>query len=149
MKNKSCVLVCVTPQSECESLIKSGALIAKEKGVVLEVLSVFHQKDGFSPDPSVLEKLYRCAKEENAQMSVYFNDSPAIVAAVHAKKKECIDIVVGFPKEQSTRFVPTLRALVPDITISMVDVQDNGKIYRMIPKSEEPHYEIVGAGKKD
>ena len=148
MKAKSCVLVCVTPQSECERLIKAGALIAKEKELPLEVLSVFHQKDGFNPDPTVLEKLYRCAKEEKAQMSVYFNDSPALVTAVHAKKKGCVDIVVGFPKEQSNQFVPTLRAIVPDITISMVDVEDNGKIYRMIPKSEEPHYEIVGAGKK-
>lgn len=147
MKAKSCVLVCVTPQNECERLIQSGALIAKEKDIPLEVLSVFHQKDGFNPDPAVLENLYRCAKDENAQMSVYFNDSPAIVAAIHAKKKDCSDIVVGFPKEQSTRFVPTLRTLVPDITISMVDVEDNGKIYRMIPKSEEPHYEIVGAVK--
>lgn len=149
MKDKSCVLVCVTPQSECERLIKSGALLAKEKGVALEVLSVFHEKDGFCPNPAVLEELYSCAKEKNAQMSVYFNDSPAIVAAVHAKKKGAVDIVVGFPKERSTQFISAMHTLVPDIPISMVDVDDNGKIYRMIPQAKEPHYEIVGAGRKN
>ena len=87
MKSKNCVLVCVTPQSKCEQLIRSGSLIAQQYGVPLEVLSVFHERDGFSPDPAVLEDLYECAKNENAQMSVYFNDSPAILAAVIAKKK--------------------------------------------------------------
>ncbi|MDD6219447.1 MAG: hypothetical protein PUB85_00425 [Clostridia bacterium] len=149
MNDKSCVLVCVTPQSECERLIKSGSLIAKEKGVPLEVLSVFHERDGISPDPSVLEELYGCAREENAQMSVYFNDSPAIVAAVYAKKKGAVTIVAGFPKERSTHFISSLHTLLPDIPISMVDVDDNGKIYRMLPQNEQPHYEIVGSGKNN
>ena len=69
MKSKNCVLVCVTPQSKCEQLIRSGSLIAQQYGVPLEVLSVFHERDGFSPDPAVLEDLYECAKNENAQMS--------------------------------------------------------------------------------
>ena len=55
MKSKNCVLVCVTPQSKCEQLIRSGSLIAQQYGVPLEVLSVFHERDGFSPDPAVLE----------------------------------------------------------------------------------------------
>ena len=125
MKSKNCVLVCVTPQSKCEQLIRSGSLIAQQYGVPLEVLSVFHERD--------------------AQMSVYFNDSPAILAAVIAKKKGAVDIVTGFPKERSTHFVSALHTLVPDIQISMVDVDDNGKIYRMIPQEAQPHYEMVGA----
>ena len=145
MKSKNCVLVCVTPQSKCEQLIRSGSLIAQQYGVPLEVLSVFHERDGFSPDPAVLEDLYECAKSESAQMSVYFNDSPAILAAVIAKKKGAVDIVTGFPKERSTHFVSALHTLVPDIQISMVDVDDNGKIYRMIPQEAQPHYEMVGA----
>ena len=111
----------------------------------LEVLSGFHERDGFSPDPAVLEDLYECAKNENAQMGVYFNDSPAILAAVIAKKKGAVDIVTGFPKERSTHFVSALHTLVPDIQISMVDVDDNGKIYRMIPQEAQPRYEMVGA----
>ena len=145
MKSKNCVLVCVTPQSKCEQLIRSGSLIVQQYGVPLEVLSVFHERDGFSPDPAVLEDLYECAKNENAQMSVYFNDSPAILAAVIAKKKGAVDIVTGFPKERSTHFVSALHTLVPDIQISMVDVDDNGKIYRMIPHEAQPNYEMVGA----
>ena len=78
-------------------------------------------------------------------MSVYFNDSPAILAAVIAKKKGAVDIVTGFPKERSTHFVSALHTLVPDIQISMVDVDDNGKIYRMIPQEAQPHYEMIGA----
>ena len=56
-----------------------------------------------------------------------------------------VDIVTGFPKERSTHFVSALHTLVPDIQISMVDVDDNGKIYRMIPQEAQPHYEMVGA----
>lgn len=145
MKRKNCVLVCVTPQSKCEQLIRSGSVIAKQYGVPLEVLSVFHERDGVSPDPAVLEELYECARSENAQMSVYFNDSPAILAAVIAKKKGAVDIVTGFPKERSSHFVSALHTLVPDIQISMVDVDDNGKIYRMIPQDAQQHYEMVGA----
>lgn len=145
MKNNSCVLVCVTPQKQCEQLIRSGAVIARQYGVPLEVLSVFHERDGSSPDPQVLEKLYECARNENARMSVYFNDSPAILSAVIAKKKGAVDIVVGFPKERSTHFVSSLRMLLPDVQISMVDVDDGGKIYRMIPQEAQQQYEIVGA----
>ena len=107
MKSKNCVLVCVTPQSKCEQLIRSGSLIAQQYGVPL--------------------------------------DSPAILAAVIAKKKGAVDIVTGFPKERSTHFVSALHTLVPDIQISMVDVDDNGKIYRMIPQEAQPRYEMVGA----
>lgn len=145
MKNNSCVLVCVTPQKQCEQLIRSGAVIARQYGVPLEVLSVFHERDGSSPDPQVLEELYECARNENARMSVYFNDSPAILSAVIAKKKGAVDIVVGFPKERSTHFVSSLRMLLPDVQISMVDVDDGGKIYRMIPQEAQQQYEIVGA----
>lgn len=145
MKNNSCVLVCVTPQKQCEQLIRSGAVIARQYGVPLEVLSVFHERDGSSPDPQVLEELYECARNENARMSVYFNDSPAILSAVIAKKKGAVDIVVGFPKEHSTHFVSSLRMLLPDVQISMVDVDDGGKIYRMIPQEAQQQYEIVGA----
>ncbi len=145
MKNNSCVLVCVTPQKQCEQLIRSGAVIARQYGVPLEVLSVFHERDGASPDPKVLEELYECARKENAQMSVYFNDSPVILSAVIAKKKGAVDIVVGFPKERSTHFVSSLRMLLPDVQISMVDVDDGGKIYRMIPQEAQQQYEIVGA----
>lgn len=55
MKSKNCVLVCVTPQSKCEQLIRSGSVIAKQYGVPLEVLSVFHERDGVSPIPRFLK----------------------------------------------------------------------------------------------
>ena len=67
------------------------------------------------------------------------------LAAVIAKKKGAVDIVTGFPKERSSHFVSALHTLVPDIQISMVDVDDNGKIYRMIPQDAQQHYEMVGA----
>lgn len=144
MKSKNCVLVCVTPQSKCEQLIRSGSVIAKQHGVPLEVLSVFHERDGVSPDPAVLEELYECARSENAQMSVYFNDSPAILAAVIAKRRAPLISSPASP-ERSSHFVSALHTLVPDIQISMVDVDDNGKIYRMIPQDAQQHYEMVGA----
>lgn len=144
MKDKSCVLVCVTPQLECERLIQAGSQIAKELGLNLEVLSVFQQKDGFKPNPEVLEHLYECARIENANMSVYFNDNPAILAAVYAKKYGAKTIVAGFPKERSTQFIASIHTLIPDIPISMVDNNDSSKIYHIIPQEKQPKYEIIG-----
>lgn len=144
MNDKSCVLVCVTPQLECERLIQSGAQIAKELNLGLEVLSVFHEKEGFKPNSQALEHLYECAKLENAHMSVYFNDNPAILSAVYAKKYGAKTIVAGFPKERSTHFIASIHTLVPDIPISMVDINDGCKIYHIIPPEKEPQYEAIG-----
>lgn len=131
MSKNACVLVCVTSQPDCERLIRAGQKIAEEQHAPLQVVSIQRAEECFQPNSEVLEHLHQQAKAVNAEMTIYFNDSPAITAAVHAVKESAVNIVMGFPKENSAHFVEDVHMLAPDIPISMVD-SDN-KIYQMIP----------------
>ncbi len=131
MSKNACVLVCVTSQPNCERLIRAGKKIADGERVPLQVVSVQRAEECFQPNPEALEKLHQQAKAVNAEMTIYFNDSPAITAAVHAVKEGAVNIIMGFPKENSTHFVEDVHMLAPNIPISMVDSDD--KIYQMIP----------------
>lgn len=131
MSKDACVLVCVTSQPDCERLIRAGRKIADSERVLLQVVSVQRADECFRPNPEALEELYRQAKAVRAEMTIYFNDSPAITAAVHAVKEGAVNIVVGFPRENSAHFVEDVHMLAPEIPISMVDSGD--KIYQMLP----------------
>lgn len=131
MSKNACVLVCVTSQPDCERLIRAGQKIAEEQRAPLQVVSIQWAEECFQPNSEVLEHLHQQAKMVNAEMTIYFNDSPAITAAVHAVKENAVNIVMGFPKENSAHFVEDVHMLAPDIPISMVDCDD--KIYQMIP----------------
>ena len=123
MSKKACVLVCVTSQPDCERLIRAGKKIADGEGVPLQVVSVQRMEECFQPNSDTLERLHQQAKAVNAEMTIYFNDSRAITAAVN--------IVMGFPRENSAHFVEDVHLLAPEVPISMVDGDD--KIYQMIP----------------
>lgn len=125
------VIVCVTPQQSCARLIESGARIANESNLQLIVLAVFAQKDGMNADTAALENLYETARNENAQMSVYFNDDPGIVTAVVAKRENAQTLVTGFPRDDSSGYISAVHELVPDLPITMVDEDANE--YRILP----------------
>ena len=80
MSKKACVLVCVTSQPDCERLIRAGKKIADGEGVPLQVVSVQRMEECFQPNSDTLERLHQQAKAVNAEMTIYFNDSPAITA---------------------------------------------------------------------
>ena len=128
IKNETkCVLVCVTPQLSCERLIKAGELIAMENRMPLRVLSVFGETS------MILEALYEAARMADASMSIYFNDSPDILAAVVAHKENAGILVTGFPRERSSGFIAKIHEILPDIPIAMVD--ENSNISRILPQS--------------
>lgn len=127
------VLVCVTAQESCARLISAGADIASDGNLSLIVLSVFSKRDGLNADSAVLENLYECAREYSAQMRVYFNDSPELVAAVVAKKENAVTMVTGFPKQGSSSFIAHFHEILPDMPITMVD--EEGKAYHILPPS--------------
>ena len=107
----------------------------------MQVVSVQRMEECFQPNSDTLERLHQQAKAVNAEMTIYFNDSPAITAAVHAVKEGAVNIVMGFPRENSAHFVEDVHLLAPEVPISMVDGDD--KIYQMIP----PHPRRYGAEK--
>ena len=131
-----CVAVCVTPQESCARLIEAGARIAKEKGRPLAVLSVFKESSGLNANEGgALETLFECAGRFNASMNVYFNNSPALVIAVAAKKLGAVNLITGFPEEGSSGFIGRVHEILPELTITMVDKNMNE--YRILPTDKQ------------
>lgn len=129
-------MVCVTPQHSCARLIEAGARIAEREGVPLKVISVFRESNGLNANEGgALETLFECAKNFDASMNVYFNDSPALVIAVAAKKNNAVTLVTGFPAEGSSGFIARIHELLPELPVTMVD--NDLKEYRIIPVSPE------------
>jgi two-component system sensor histidine kinase KdpD len=135
-KKQPCVVVCVTPQESCARLIEAGADIAKQSGVSLVVLSVFRESCGLNANEGgVLENLFECAKKYDARMNIYFNNSPALVVAVAAKKLGAVNLVTGFPEEGSSGFIGRIHEILPELTITMVDKEMNR--YNIIPSDKQ------------
>lgn len=129
-------MVCVTPQQSCARLIEAGARIAAQENLPLSVISVFKEKNGLNANEGgALENLFECAKKYNAGMNIYFNDSPALVVAVSAKKNNASTLVTGFPAEGSSGFIARIHEILPELPITMVDNDSNE--YKIIPVSEE------------
>ncbi|MBR2868110.1 MAG: hypothetical protein IKB88_03445 [Clostridia bacterium] len=135
-KKQPCVVVCVTPQESCLRLIEAGAGIAGDSGLPLVVLSVFKESSGLNANEGgVLENLFECAKKYDAQMNIYFNNSPALVVAVAAKKLGAVNLVTGFPEEGSSGFIGRIHEILPELTITMVDKEMNR--YNIIPSDKQ------------
>ncbi len=131
-----CVMVCVTPQQSCRRLIEAGARIAKEENLPLAVISVFKEKNGFNANEGgTLENLFECAKKYDANMNIYFNDSPALVVAVSAKKNNASTLVTGFPAEGSSGFIARIHEILPELPITMVDNESSE--YKIIPVDKQ------------
>ncbi|MCR4615238.1 MAG: hypothetical protein K5756_03735 [Clostridiales bacterium] len=134
MSANRCILACVTPQLSCSKLIEVGKVLAKQHNANLEILCVFPQKACLNPDLEALCELQKVATDANAQMTIFFNDSPVFVISGYAVKKNTLTMLTGFPKEKSSRFVESFHSILPDIPISMVD--DDGKVYRIVPAED-------------
>ncbi len=131
-KKQPCVMVCVTPQQSCQRLIEAGARIAREENLPLSVISVFKQSSSLNAnEDGVLETLFGCAKKNNADMNIFFNDSPDLVVAVCAKKNNASTLVTGFPAEGSNGFIARIHEILPELPITMVD--GNSCEYKIIP----------------
>lgn len=131
------IMVCVTPQIACARLIEVGKVLADENNATLEILCVFPQKDCEHPDIEALTALQKVANDADAQMSIYFNDSPVLIASSFAAKTNALTVLTGFPRENSSNFVGVFHSLMPDIPVSMVD--GDGKVYRILPTATTAH----------
>lgn len=124
MDNTATVLVCVTDQLSCERLIQAGVALAEEYGgLPVRVLSVVRPELVTEETAATLQALYDKAAAQGADMTIYFNDTPAIMAAVHARQTDAVHLVVGTPGVDTNRFVETLKGLLPEIPLTMIDAQ--------------------------
>lgn len=136
INKQPCVMVCVTPQQSCQRLIEAGARIAREENLPLSVISVFKESNGFNANENgALENLFECARNYDAGMNIFFNDSPALVVAVCAKKHNASTLVTGFPAEGSSGFIARIHEILPELPITMVDGQSSE--YKIIPMDKE------------
>ena len=129
-ESASSVVVCVTDQYDCSRLIKAGRKIADEKGLSLHVLSVSPVKTMVKERCEELEFLREVSHESHAEMTVYYHDEPALVAASFIKKVRAQIVVTGMPGVESNGFITFLRYIFPDVIISMVSPA--GEIFNMI-----------------
>lgn len=136
MSRKPCVLVCATSQSSSEKLIEAGRTIAQREGLDLRVLNVQPSCSEQALDSEMVENLHQRCKSIGAEMTVYFNDYPDLVAASHARKYNAVNIITGFPGEKSSGFIARIHMLVPDVTISMVD-NENDTVYNLTPRTKD------------
>ncbi len=129
MNKAPCAVVCVTQQASCKRLIDAGKKISDEHGLRLEVLNVQPVKDCYAPDPGAMELLHEACRGAGARMSVYFSDNPAILTASFLKKMNASVVIMGFPKDITSPFIASVRMLLPDLPITMVD--EDANMYHM------------------
>ena len=129
-----CVLVCVTGQKDCARLVEVGARIAGQRGgIPVRVLNVQCSSAGYETDGEELEYLRQKARSVSAEMTVFFNDNPALITAGFVKQTGAVQIVTGIAGTPSGGFIDLLHKLIPDVTISMVSKE--GNIYHIYPDS--------------
>lgn len=127
------VLVCVTDQLSCERLILTGAEIAKKYGVPVKVLSILPEGLISESTAAILQNLYDTASSLGAEMTFYFNSEPALTAAVHASKTGAIHIVSGTPGADSNLFIETIKGLLPELPVSIVDADNHVYTFPALP----------------
>ena len=115
------VLVCVTDQPSCRRLILAGDTIARRSGIPVKVVTILPPGAVSPRTADTLQTLYNIAGKLGAEMTVYFNDEPALTAAVLARKTNAVHIVSGSPGAQSNLFVETIKSLLPEVPLSVVD----------------------------
>lgn len=128
---RASVLVCVTGQRDCDRLILAGKNIAEKMDVELQVLCVQPTVNGFSARSDEVEHLYQTSRDAGAEMTIFFHDDAALIAAGFVKQANAKHIVTGMPDGRANGFVEMIHRLVPEIPVSMVSKE--GKIYNMYP----------------
>ena len=103
--------MCVTDQPSCRRLILAGDAIAQKYNVPVKVVTVLKPGLVSSKTADVLQTLYNIAGRLGADMTVYFNDSPALTVAVHARQINAVHIVSGSPGTDSNTFIETIKGL--------------------------------------
>ena len=82
-----------------------------------------------------LEYLRQTARDASAEMTVYFNDEAAIIAAGFAKQIHAVHIVTGMAGTPSNGFIEMVHKLLPQIPISMVAKDET--VYHICPEEGE------------
>ena len=129
------IMVCVTAQPSCARLIRAARQMLTGDGEI-QVLSV--QRVQCRPEQRAkdLATLYELTRGLDSSVCIYYNDNPALVAAAVAAKERVDRVVTGAPRSPGDTFVETIRALVPQIPLTMID--DDATAYTVLPAQDVP-----------
>ena len=133
------VLVCVTDQPSCRRLILAGASIAEKMGAPVKVVCVRPEGLVSPKTAEALQVLYNISGKLGADMTVYFNDDPALTVAVHARQTNAVHIVSGAPGATSNLFIETVKGLLPELPLSIVDADEHIVTVPGVPSQVSQH----------
>lgn len=129
---KRCVLVCVTAQQSSKALVRAGKKLAEKYETTLETVSVLPpNKEDERIDIDAINEIHDMTEECGGEMMIFFHDEPVYTLIAHIGKKKPLTVVTGYPGEMSNNFIDTLRLILPEQEIAMVNGE---KIYTMLPK---------------
>ena len=122
------VLVCVTGQKTCETLIVEGDRLAKKLDAELSVVHVAKQGMGLLggniAEAEALEYLFKLSSDHGADMAVIRSDEVAATLAEHAAKVGATQVVMGSPRRARTNLTEEIVAAMPGVKFHMVDTQE-------------------------
>ena len=113
MKEKKCILVCVTVQQGCVRLIRQGHDLALKNGAELHVMHVSANKNvlGTPENAAILDTLFSLAHEADADMDILYDQEVAPAIARHALQLHADTLIMG-PDQTGT--IGRVRALLPE-----------------------------------
>lgn len=129
-KKRETILACVTNQRGSQRIIEKAAQTANEQNKILKVLSILPTHQLTQSDCETLDFLNTIAKNNNAEMTMHFSDSPAITALSFIKKKRISQVITGKPDESGNGFVEIIASVMPEVKISAID--QSGEMYDLV-----------------
>ena len=115
------ILVCVTDQPQCASLIRKGRELADHSSARLSVLHVRTRQKTMMGNPDIsaaLNQLYAAARDADAEMEIITSSEVEKTIAEYARDRQISQIVIGAsPKDGRLPMKTRLETLLPAVTI--------------------------------
>ncbi|MBQ2780199.1 MAG: hypothetical protein IJF42_01390 [Clostridia bacterium] len=119
-----CVLICVANPASCRNIVEAGMAIAAREQLPITVVSVLTSGLPTTEDGLTMQQLHNITRRCGAELTVFFNDEPALTTAVYARQCNAAHIVAGVPGEdgmpKTTPFVEMIHEMFPQIPMTLV-----------------------------
>lgn len=123
---KTSVLACVTSQFDCDRIIKTAKLIAKEHDCNLRVLSVLNPTENYAQHSKQIQYLHDISIKSGADMTILFNKDSVMAISEFINQNNICRLVTGVADGENS-FLIKLNKECPEIPITMI-TKDN-RIY--------------------
>ena len=113
------ILACITAQSACDKIIKTGLEMARHLATTLQVVTVQPKRMAAEERAEAMKCLYRLSKDTGCEITVYYSDQPAARLARHALENDAMHIITG-AADGVNDFVSQVSILTGSLPVSMV-----------------------------